>query len=295
MLLIDNDAGAIVHGHTLPLHDLPYGIVDAQYLSTFGIPILEGRGFGSGDWEGGSFTIIVNQTLARRVWPGQSAIGQRLIIAGIPRTVIGVARDTKYATLDEPQSSYAFLPVAQAYMPMMNIYVHPRNTGVNVDLIVREEASRVNPSIVVQTPVAFDRKVALQLLPQRLAASFIGMLGAVGLLLGCVGLYALVAQQVALRTREFGIRLALGAPPTSILALVLRRTAVIVGTGVAIGVVLSLALGQLSRGLLLGVSPSEPVTVVLPALMMAAVCVVASYVPARRAIRLDPVRSLQET
>ena len=270
-----------------------YGLADEGYFTAMRIPLVAGRGFGPEHVFGTTPVTIVNETLARRMWPGQSPIGQHIKLNG-DREVIGVVRDGKYRNLDERPTAYAFLPFAQRYSPRMSIFARARGGDVASALsALRQEVKALDPNIALEKEGLLANQIEIYSLPQRAAAWFVGAFGLVGLVLAALGIYGVISYHVAQRTRELGIRLALGAGHRDVVMMVLRQGLEVIASGLGLGVVLALGVGRLASGFLFGVSGADPVTFVVVPATLGLVALVASYVPARRAARVDPMRSLR--
>jgi putative ABC transport system permease protein len=272
---------------------LGFGVVDAGYLEMMQVPVIAGRTFTTADLAGTPQVIIINETAARRFWPGESPLGRTITLHGAPREVVGVTRDGKYNSLDESPQNYAFVPFAQRYLPYTNLFVRARGDSSTLAGVLRQELAAVDPNVALQAPMALSRQISIYVLPQRIAASIVGVFGAVGLLLAVVGVYGVVAYHVGQRRREFGIRLALGASRTTLIRLVLGRGFKLIGIAVVAGAMLSLAVTILARRFLFGLGAADPLTFGAMSLLLAVVAACASYLPARRASRADPMAALR--
>lgn len=268
-------------------------IVDTAYFGVLEIPLVAGRSFGPGDTRGAVPVVIVNETLAARLWPGRSPLGRRLRRSEREFEVIGVARDGKYVNLAEEQRPFMFFPAAQHYSPAMTLHARVRGNQARAIESIREELRAVHPDVALELAMPLERMIAFGLLPQRVAAWLIGAFGVLGLVLAAAGVYGVMSYQVAQRTREFGIRIALGARERDVSRLVFRRGVVLALGGGLAGVVLAVAVTRLLTALLFGLSPLDPVTFGAVAGTLAAVAILASWIPARRAFRVDPMVSLR--
>ena len=208
-------------------------------------------------------------------------------------TVVGVVPDGKYASLDETAEPFMFLPLAQWPRAEMSLIVKTRLPANALAAELREAMHAEDPSLPPPQVRSLADILALSLLPQRIAALTSLALGAIGLLLAAVGLYGLVAMYVAARTREFGVRLSLGATPARILSDVMRRGAVLAALGLLVGTALSLAGGALVSSLLYGVTAADTLAFLAAMLPLAAVALLASYLPARLAARTAPMVALR--
>jgi predicted permease len=267
-------------------------IVDTAYFSTMGIELVSGRRFGPGDAKGAPPVVIINETLAGRLWPGRNPLGMRLN-RGQEYEVIGVARDGKYVNLGEGQQPFMFFPAAQQYAPAMTLHVRGRGSEERLIASIREELRAVHPDVALELAMPLEQMIGFSLLPHRFAAGLIGAFGVLGLVLATAGVYGVMSYQVAQRTREFGIRIALGARARDVARLVLRSGVVLSLGGAVVGTALAIAVSRLLTGMLFGLSPLDPVTFGTVAATLAVVAVVASWIPARRAFRVDPTVSLR--
>ncbi len=270
-----------------------YGVVDAAWLDIMHVPLVAGRSFTAADGAGTLPVIIVNETLARRFWPGEPPLGHSMKIAGATREVIGVVRDGKYRSLDEPPENYAFVPYAQRYNSSVVLFARARGDSTVIAAVLRREVAALDPNVALEGPEPLSSAVAIYLWPQEAAAAIIGAFGAVGLLLAIVGVYGIVSYHVGQRTREFGIRLALGAERPTLVRLVLGRSLVLIAFAVGIGATLALAITSLAHRFLFGLGAADPVTFAVVPLLLALVAMAASYLPARRATKIDPVQALR--
>jgi predicted permease len=267
-------------------------IVDTAYFSTMAIELVSGRGFGPGDTKGAPPVVIINETLAERLWPGRNPLGMRLR-RGREYEVIGVARDGKYVHLGEGQRPFMYFAAAQQYEPAMTLHVRGRGNEDRLLASIREELRAVHPDVALELAMPLERMIGFSLLPHRLAAGLIGAFGVLGLVLAAAGVYGVMSYQVAQRTREFGIRIALGARAGDVARLVLRSGVLLSLGGAVVGTTLAVAVTRLLTGMLFGLSPLDPITFGAVAGLLAIVAVVASWIPARRAFRVDPTVSLK--
>ncbi|HEX8670890.1 MAG TPA: ABC transporter permease [Longimicrobium sp.] len=266
-------------------------VVDAGYFSTLRIPLATGRAITDADRPGSPRVVVVNQRLAMQLWPGENPLGKRLRKGSEEWEVVGVARDGKYASVSEEPRAFAFFPFAQSYSPRM--VLHVRGGGAGLREMIRREVRALDPDIAVENQTALASMVGLTLLPQRVAAILVGVLGVLGLALAGIGVYGVLAYQVAQRTREFGIRLALGASARHVMRLVVGRGALLAAGGAAVGLLMAAGITRFLRSFLIGVSPLDPLTFAGVAVTLAAVALLASYLPARRAVRVDPMQALR--
>jgi predicted permease len=264
--------------------------VTAAYFETLRVPVVAGRAFLAADTAGSRPVAVVNESLARRVWPDRSAVGERLWHGTAQREVVGVVRDVKVRSLGEDPQPQIYVPLAQASRPRARLLV--RGEG-DLAAAVRRQVSALAPDLPVMESITLREAITFALFPQRMAAAIAGTLGALGLLLAATGLYGVVAYSVSQRTREMGVRAALGARRADVMTLVLGRGLRLTLAGVAAGGALAVALTRAVRGLLHGVSPTDVPTFLAVGLVMTAVASLASYLPARRAARVDPMVALR--
>jgi macrolide transport system ATP-binding/permease protein len=272
--------------------------IDEGYLDAMRIPIVAGRAFRQDDDADAPLVTVVNQALAARYWPGQDPIGKRLRLqsaTGPWATVVGVAADSKYNWIGEASTPFVYLPYRQHGLPNGTLLV--ATTGASPTLVsplrdILRELDADLPTSPVRTMEEFYEGAAVRSVSG--AVSMVGYMGLMGLGLSLVGLYSLMAYAVARRTREIGIRMAIGAQPGAVMRMVLRHGGWLVSGGVALGVVGSVGVGGLLRGILPGRGNVDlaAYAIVVPALI--AVTLLAAYLPARRAAHIDPLKALRQ-
>ena len=267
------------------------------FFDTLRIAVLEGRDFTERDDINSAPVAIVNQTFAQRYFGGHSPVGRRVQVDGTWSTVIGLAKDSKYHRLTEPATPYIYLPYRQWHGGEFwtAFFIRTAGPARGSFAAVRREATAINPNAGVAEVVEFQEIVAGSLYAQKVAAALLGVLGAVSLLLAALGMYSVLAYAVTQREHEFGIRLALGAAPSNVVGLVLRRGMALTAAGIVVGAVMAVAAMRMAAGLLVGVKPGDPAAIAGSALFLGAIAVVASYVPARRATKVDPMAALRES
>jgi predicted permease len=277
-----------------PWPSVNYAVVDAGYFETLRIPLVEGREFNAGDTDKASPVVIVNDVLARRFWPGTSALGRRLVHrSGATYEIVGVARRLKYLTLGEEPTPYFYVPLAQSGAPSMTLIV--RSSG-NAGAFLRELRAAVraiDDAVPVYNLATMTDRMRLARLPATSGAAVLGVMSLVSLVLTAVGLYGTVAYAVGRRTQEIGVRRALGAQNRSIVWLAVQRVVVFATAGLAIGVVGGLVGSRTLRAILYGVDPADPFVFVVAPVVLTLVCVVAASVPAYRAATIEPVAALR--
>jgi putative ABC transport system permease protein len=275
-----------------------YSVATPGYFRAMQMPIVAGRTFDSRDRAGGVSVIVVNQELARRYWPGESAIGERIFTGllgpDVPHEIVGIVGDVRQLTLDTPVAPAMYFPVTQLPYPFLTLVVRTKADDPTVVLpLMRRELKGMDPSLALHDARSLRAVVDLSLARQRFSMIVIGAFAAAALALAMIGLYGVIAYSVAQRTREIGVRIALGARPRDVLALVVGEGVRVTAAGVVVGLLVALAATRLMRSLLYDVSASDAGMYALVAALTAAVAVLASYVPARRATRVDPISALR--
>ncbi len=268
--------------------------VDGGYFAALRIPILRGRAFAHTDDEAAPRVAVVNETFVRRYVPKGDAVGATLRMDSSVVTIVGVTRDSKFATLSEEPEPFLYLPLAQQWRSANNLLVHTTASPEAVSAALLPEMGALDGTLPPPRITTMRQATAVVLLPQRVAAAVTGALGLVGLLLAAVGLYGLLSFSTAQRTREIGVRLALGASRGGIVRMVLGEGMRLVGGGVAGGAVLAVAATQALRPFLFGLDPLDPLTFAVIGVVLATVAVIASVIPAQRASRVDPAWSMRE-
>jgi predicted permease len=276
-----------------------WDIVTPGYFAALQVRVMRGRSFTKRDDEGSAFVAIVNERLAAELWPGRDPIGRKLVqragrTAADARQleVVGVARNAKYAYVTEQDRNFIYVPLAQQFQSELTFYVR-RSAGASRIGDMRQALIAFDPMLPVIHTQTLRDATAIGLLPQRLAAWTAGSVGSIGLLLAALGLYGLTAFSVAQRTREIALRMALGASREAVLSLVLRQSGRLAVIGATVGVLLAAGLGALVRSLLVGVGSIDPVAFGVATWLMTVVLFTATWVPARRASRMDPMRALR--
>ena len=275
--------------------------ISPGYFGTLGIPLVAGRDFLPTDRDAKPSVVIVDQTLARRLWPGSSAIGRRVRQGCDPdrareSVVVGVVGDSKYNSLDEPARGAFFTvhaPTPEEIMGFMGLTVHTTGEPAAFAGPLRAALRRIDPALRIYQIQTLEELAAVSLWKIRWQAALIGAFGSLAILLAAIGMYGVVAYAVAQRTREIGIRMAIGAQKWDVLRLVLSRGLRLTAAGIAIGLALSTASTRLLRAFLYGVSPWDAIAFTAAALLWLAIAMLASYLPARRAAQVDPSIALR--
>jgi len=270
----------------LPIRNASVG---AGYLDVIRVPLVSGREFAVADIAGsGADVAVVNETFARRAWGSVDAIGGTFEMFGRRRVVIGVARDSRYASLTEGVVSFVYLPMGRTEHTR-TLFVRARPGAPVPAHVIETEARAIDPLLPVPAVNSLTGEIGGALFPQRVAAMVTGALGVLGLLLAAVGLYALVTHALGRRMREIGVRIALGAQATAVVRLMLADGVRLVTIGTAVGLAASLLATRLLAGYLVTVSPLDPAAFTGAALLLVAVTIAASAIPARRAARVSPI------
>ncbi len=269
--------------------------VSPDYFATLGVAIVEGRAFSDVDREGAAPVVIINRAMAQRFWPGQSAMGRTVTLAatGRPYEIVGVSADYRVRSVGEGPTPYVHFSAAQRPASYNYLLARARSDDDAVLQEMRRELLALEPGLVFIGNGTMERTLAATLLPSRVGAMLAAGFGALGLLLAGIGLYGVMAFVVSQRTREIGIRLALGARPGQVVGMVLSRAVVVVVAGAAAGAVLAaLAAGALGAALY-GIGSGDPLAWTVAMLTMMLAASVASALPALRAVRVDPARTLR--
>ena len=278
---------------------MSFNTVGPRFFETAGVPITRGRGFDSRDAARGRLVAVVNETMARQLWPRQDPIGRRFRYGRDPGhwvDVVGVAADGKYVMLAEPPRPYFYLPLAQRYDTPITVLARTGGDPAVAVMALQKLVAQMDPDLPVFNVGTMDahlRTSIFALMPLRAAAWMAGVQGAIALLLAVMGLYAVVSYGVARRTREIGVRMALGAEAPDVLRLVVREGMWMSLTGIVIGLALSLGVGVVLSSVLFRVAAVDvPVLAATTALLLG-VSALACYIPAQRATRVDPLTSLR--
>jgi predicted permease len=267
-----------------------------KYFSTLGIPLIAGRDFTSLDNPTAPLVAVVNEAFVRRHFDDGNALEKRVSFRGLrgPYTqIVGVARDGKYRTLGENPRPTVYVPLAQNHETGMTLHVRAIGNPVSIAGSVRHEVQALDPNLAVTTVQPLAEVVGSSLFAARMGAALLVIFGLVALLLASVGLYGVMSYAVARRTREIGIRMALGAERGGVLRLVLKQGMALVAAGIATGLIAAVAVTRVLASFLYGVSTLDAATFVAVPLVLVVVALLASYLPARRAARVDPIVALR--
>jgi len=291
--------GRPVKGSELPVTTLH--VIDNDYFLTLGIPLLRGRAFNlQDDAEGATPVVIISQTLAKQAFFGEDPIGRRIkpdISSGknnAPmRVVVGVAGDVKAEGLGSPSIAESYVPYAQLPFAPMSVVVRTEIAPANMVPTLTTEVQSLDSALPLLHIKTLDEYVSDSIVGTRFEAVLLGTFGILAFLLTAVGLYGVISYTVAQRTRDIGIRLALGADRNAILGMVVKNGTLLAGAGTLIGLATAFLLTRLIASLLYGVGPTDPLTFLCVPIALIAVAILASYVPARRAAKVDPMVALR--
>jgi predicted permease len=270
-------------------------IVSPKYFATLQLPLEKGRDFTEQDGNETQRVIIVNQTFADRYWPGQEPIGKQVIsdLTNESFTVVGIARNAKYNQLNEAPIPFVYLPLYQVYRAGMTINARVSGDPLTFAKSVEQVIHELNADVVVFDVTTLDLRRQLSTIGVRIGGTFVGAFGVLALVLAAIGVYGVTSYTTNQRTHEIGIRVALGASRSDVLRLVLGRGIVLTLLGLVIGLGLSFGVTRFLRALLLGVSSTDALTFVAVALLLGVVVLAACFIPARRAMRVDPMQALR--
>jgi predicted permease len=276
--------------------DADWNVVEPGFFRTLNIRLARGRDFTESDSSAAPRVMIVNESFARRAFPDRDPLGQRLLMEGRAGkrevTIVGIAADARVISLNGAVEPYVYVPLSQQYQSRVSLLVKTAGAASAIPQ-VRALIRDMNPNMPVSEALTLESVTAIGVIPQRIAASVAGTLGIVSLILTAIGIYGVTAYAVSRRTKEIGIRMALGADTSRVLRLVLRQGLVLAGIGVAIGVIVAGAGSTLLESLLFGVPGLDPLAFGGPCLLFAIVTLAATYVPARRATKVDPMIALR--
>jgi macrolide transport system ATP-binding/permease protein len=269
--------------------------VGTGYFPAIGIPIVRGRDFTRADTAEAPKVVVVNQTMAQQFWKGEEAIGKRFKFFGDQAytTIIGVAKDSKYNVVTETPQNFIYQPLSQNYTPQATLHIRAAGDASALATAVRGAVRDLDPSLSVFNLRTLEEQVSNSLQPLKMNVMMLAVFGALALLLASIGLYGVASYSVTQRTREIGVRMALGAPPSSVLGLVLGHSMILVGAGLLIGLIAAYAAAGLMRTLVVGVNTHDPLTFAVTAAGLGSIALLASYIPARRATRIDPLIALR--
>ncbi len=268
-------------------------VVGPRYFETAAIPLVAGRDFAPSDRQSSAPVAVVDERLARDLWPGQSAIGKHLQERdGVIMEVVGIVRDTKYSTVREQVRGCIYRPILQEYSSVATLYLRTDGDPLSLLAAVRAQVRELDPNLPVFDVETMEQHVEQALGQSRGAAFFVGLFGILALLLAAVGLYGVISFAATQRTQEMGIRLALGATQRSVAMLIVRQGVRLAGIGLLLGLLVAFALTRLLGTMLYGVGPVDALTFAGATILLFIVAVAACYLPSRSAAKTDPLVAL---
>ncbi|MBA2734497.1 MAG: ABC transporter permease [Acidobacteria bacterium] len=275
--------------------ELNFNVVGSAYFNTMNISVVAGRDFNSQDREGSPGVVIINEELAHRYFPGQNAVGKRMRLdSELPfAEIVGIVRNAKYRDLREDTLPFIYVPLAQEYRPGMTLLVRTTIDPATVLPSVRSEIHSLNRDVPIYAVKTMTEHIGAALAPDRMLTVLLSIFGGMALLLAVTGIYGVMSYMVARRTHEIGIRMALGANQGDILKLIVKQGLTLILIGAALGLALAIALTRVISSLLFNVSTTDSLTFGGISLLLVAVALVACYMPARRAMKVDPMVALR--
>lgn len=289
-------ANVVVDGYTPARAEdmrFNYETVGPHYFQTMRIPFARGRDFDERDREGTPRVVIINETMAQRYWPEGDALGGRLNVGSEWLEIVGVAKDVKNRSLSEAAQPFFYLPLLQDYRSNMILVARTALEPEQMLHAVQGEVAALDPEIPVFEPTTLEEHIGVSLFRQRMAATLLSLFGLLALSLSAVGLYGVMAYTVSRRTRELGIRIAVGATRRDVLGLILGHALTLSAIGIIGGLIAALMVTRFLGHLLYGVGPLDPLTFAVIPLLLFGVALIAAYIPARRAIEIDPMVALR--
>jgi predicted permease len=273
--------------------EIDRAVIGPDYFETLQTPLLSGRGFTAHDDAKSQPVAIVNQEFCKRYWPGQNPLGKKVIIYGRPLAVVGVAQNAKYRLLRYAPEPAIYLPLYQDYYDQITVHLRVSGSPEAFASPVERAIHEISPDLPLYNVTTLRSSMQLGSIFERLAATLVGSFGFLALFLGAIGIYGVIAYATRQRTHEIGIRMALGAKKSDVLRMVIGQGLKLALIGVAIGVMGAFILTRFLANLLYGVKPTDPLTFVAVSLILIAVALLACYIPARRASKVDPLVALR--
>jgi predicted permease len=270
-----------------------YNQVGEGYFSTIGIPIVTGREFTRNDDENAPPVAIVNETMAAKYWPGKDVVGQRLKVKDKWMEIVGVAKNANYRTKLEQPTPFFYVPVRQNFFIQNGFIIRTNQSAAAIMNAFAREIHELDPNLAPLDTISLQEQVDRMSYTQRLAAALLAIFGGMALFLASIGLYGVMSYSVSQSTRDLGVRMALGADASDVLRLVISRGLRLTMAGIVIGAIAALSLTRLMGNLLYNVSPRDPLAFGSALIVMTIVALVACFLPAWRATRIDPVRALR--
>jgi putative ABC transport system permease protein len=294
---IQQSSGFTIEGRPVETGSVPpsaiYMPATAGYLEALGIPLVRGRTISETDTAQAPGVLVINQTLASRYFPQEDPLGRRMTINGVLRTVVGVVGDAKFQGLGVETGPQAFVPYAQSPFPGMRIVVRTTPEPSSLVSAVRAQIQSVDSEEGPTRMVTMNTLLSDSVAQPRFNTFLIGLFAAVAFILSAIGIYGVISYEVAQRTSEIGIRMALGAQTRNVLSLILKRGLLLILSGLMVGLLGAFALTRFLSGLLFDVTPTDPLTYGVVAILLTMVALAACFVPARRATKVDPLIALR--
>jgi predicted permease len=274
-----------------------YSTVGPRFFETLGIPVRQGRDYAITDTADSPNVIVINESMAKRYWPQGNALGGRIRMGGnAVAEVIGIVADTKYASINERPLPQLYLSMARYNTSTLRLFVRTSRDASPLVADVRNAIRSIDPALPIYDARTLNEHMQVAVFAQRMAADLLGAMGVLALLLAAIGLYGVMAYAVSQRTQELGIRLALGASPQSLLSMIVGQGMTLTAIGLVIGLALALgAFGSIGavRTLLPGISPLDPITFVAVPILLGLIALLATWIPGRRAGKVDPLVALR--
>ncbi|HET9702712.1 MAG TPA: FtsX-like permease family protein, partial [Vicinamibacterales bacterium] len=295
----NNSTSVAIEGYVPREHEevvVNYSTVGAGYFETMAIPVRQGREYRETDTAESPRVLVINEAMARRYWPKGNALGSRVRMGPNAWEVVGITADAKYNSINERPLPQLFIPMARSEVSTLRLFV--RTTGDPSPMVaeVRHAVRALDPALPIYDARTINEHMQVAVFAQRMAADLLGAMGVLALLLAAIGLYGVMAYGVSQRMQELGIRLALGASPRSLLNMIVWQGMRLTVIGLVIGLAVSLAaFGSIGvvRTLLPGISPMDPMTFVVVPVALTLVALLATWIPGRRAGRVDPIVALR--
>jgi putative ABC transport system permease protein len=299
---INNGDQILIEGYQPPTGQpdpsVLYNMISPDYFKTMSIPLVSGRTFTDADDQNAQYIAIVNQTMANQFWPHMDPIGKQFKVLGDSKhsiQVVGVAKDSRFNGLKRPIRPFFYVPFAQNFSSIATLQIRTAAAPETMIPEMEKEIETLAPNLPVFNVETMTQGLSTLngLLSYKIGAGLTGALGTLGLILAIVGVYGVVSYTASQRTHEIGIRMALGAQPANILKMIFREGLFIVGIGLAVGLAGALALGRVLGRFFVDVSGTDPFTYAAVSLVLLSVALAACYIPAQRAMRVDPMVALR--
>ncbi|MBZ5602633.1 MAG: ABC transporter permease [Acidobacteriia bacterium] len=267
--------------------------VGADFFHAIGTPIVQGREFGPADTPDAQHVVVINQTFARRYFASSDPIGRRVRIYGEQRVVVGVSRNSKHDSIDKEPGPFLYIPSEQFFASETNFLIRTAGDPMGYARAAEDAIHSVDPALAVYGVRPLEAAISASYMGQRIGGSFLGLFGVCALVLASVGLYGVLAYTVSQRSREVGIRMALGASRWDVLGMILRQGLQLATLGLGAGLAIAVGVTRFMRAMLLDISPTDLPTLALVCALLIAVAVGASFLPAYRAARIDPILAIR--